>query len=44
MKCDIEMKYSASMMIDDEKAIKPFEKKSGGGKKIHGGNAFSLVH
>jgi hypothetical protein len=43
VKRDIEMKYSASVMIDDKKAIKAFEKQSGDDKKIHGGHAFSMV-
>jgi hypothetical protein len=31
------------MMIDDEKAIKSFEKESRDHKEIHGRNTFSLV-
>jgi hypothetical protein len=43
VKRDIEIKYPASVMIDDKKAIKASEKQSGDHKEIHGGNAFSLV-
>jgi hypothetical protein len=43
MKRDIEMKYPSSIMIDDEKAIKSFEKQSGDHKEIHGRNTFSMV-
>jgi hypothetical protein len=43
VKRDIEMKYTASVMIDDEKAIKSFEKESRDDKEIHGGNTFSMV-
>jgi hypothetical protein len=37
------MNYTASMMIDDEKAVQPFEKESRGHKEIHGCNTFCMV-